>query len=60
MHYVAGYKQVNKELPQMLRDMDGGKNVWLNQKNMWDWTPRDLYEDMRSAVTEPYKSFWGC
>ena len=59
MHYVAGHREVNEELLQMLRATDGGEDVWLSQKNMWGWTPRDLYEDGRSAVAEPYKPFWG-
>lgn len=59
MHYAAAYREVNEDLLRMLRSMDGGEDVWLNQKNMCGWTPRDLYEDGRNAVAEPYKPFWG-
>ena len=59
MHYVAGHREVNEELLQMLRATDGGEDVWLSQKNMWGWAPRDLYEARRSALAEPYKSFLG-
>ncbi|KAK0510617.1 hypothetical protein JMJ35_007049 [Cladonia borealis] len=54
------WREVNEDLQRMLRSMDGGEDVWLNQKNMWGWTPRDLYEDGRHAVAELYKPFWGC
>ena len=59
MHYVAGSRVVSEELLQMLRAVDGGEHVWMNEKNMWGWTPRDLYRDGKSAVAEPYKPFWG-
>ena len=59
LHYVAGHRVINEELLQMLRDVDGGEDVWMNQKNTWGWTPKDLYQDGKNAVAEPYKPFWG-
>ena len=58
MHYAAGYREINKELLQVLQTMDEGEDAWLNQKDMCGRTPRDLYEDGRSAVMEPYRPFW--
>lgn len=59
LHYVAGHRVINEELLQMLRAVDGGEDVWMNQKNTWGWTPKDLYQDGKNAVAEPYKRFWG-
>ena len=35
MHYRMGYRDIHEEPLQMLQAMDGGEDVWLNQKNMW-------------------------
>lgn len=59
MHYVTGNRVVNEELLRMLRAAVGGEHSWVNQKNRWGWTPRDLYQDGKSATAEPYKPFWG-
>ena len=58
LHYLAGYRTVNQGLVSILRDHEGGQDVWNSAKNRWGHTPRDLWEDGRNCVEEHFKDFW--
>jgi len=47
-----------EELLRKLRALRGGEEIWQEARNMWGFTPHELYEDGKGVVGEPYKPFW--
>ena len=60
LHYLAGHRVVNVDLLQTLRHEHGGEAIWLESKNFWGYTPRELFEDGEAArgIEELYMPFW--
>ncbi len=58
LHYLVGHRVVNEELLRKLRALRGGEEIWQEARNMWGFTPHELYEDGKGVVGEPYKPFW--
>jgi ankyrin repeat protein len=60
MHYLASYRRTNNELIAFLRRrIDQGDYVWLRAKNIWGFTPSQLWMDNVMATEEEVgKTFW--
>ncbi|KAL4861108.1 hypothetical protein BDV12DRAFT_191295 [Aspergillus spectabilis] len=47
LHYLAGTLNVAKETIKLVLQMDGGEQVWRETRNLWGFTPSDLWEEQQ-------------
>ncbi|MCJ1344737.1 hypothetical protein MMC31_002940 [Peltigera leucophlebia] len=63
LHYLAGYRNVNNKLLQILLSEENGfgaESVWAGSRNRWGFTPKELFEegDEVKESEELYMPFW--
>jgi hypothetical protein len=54
MHYLASARNVNESLTAWLRDHTQGDHCWMETKNVFGHTPRDLWIDNVTVVEPGY------
>ncbi|PIG82341.1 hypothetical protein AARAC_000160 [Aspergillus arachidicola] len=45
LHYLAATLNVGDETVELVREMEGGEDVWENATNRWGFTPKQLEEE---------------
>ena len=50
LHYLVSSRAVNEAVVEILRAADGEGEVWTGRKNLWGFTPQNLYEDGKAAL----------
>lgn len=58
LHYLASYRTVNTEAVDLLRKLPKSECIWMQAKNLYGYTPNDLFVSGATAVEDSPKPFW--